>query len=290
MKDVLLVGANGQLGLAIQQVLGRNGLGVTPLTRREFDADHDDAAVALAEYREHRYLINCIAYHKVDLCEDNFDRSFKINGQLVMKLAHFCSNHNITLMHISTDYVFDGRKPEAYVETDRPSPINVYGASKLAGEILTAAYAGKYFVFRVSSLFGYKKTTDPNVNFVEKMIHAAREKRPLKVIDNQIMSPTYTVDAAAAIGSVIKQGVTDYGIYHACNSGECSWYEFARTIFELTGLDNDLAPVSYDQFHTHAPRPQFCSMNNAKLAGFHKMRQWREALADYLRVSGYVKG
>ncbi len=289
MKDVLLLGANGQLGRAIQTIFQQDKLSVTPITRSEFDADTSDPFVGLDAHREHRYLINCIAYHKVDQCEDNFVQSFKINANLVMSLARFCAQNDMTFVHISTDYVFSGFKREPYVETDLPSPLNVYGASKLAGESLAAAYADRYFILRVSSLFGHKETPDPGVNFVEKMVQAAREGRPLKVIDNQVMSPTYTLDVAAALSSIIKQGVRDYGVYHACNSGECSWYEYAKTIFELTGLSNDLTPISYDEYHAKARRPQFCSMDNSKLAGFYKMRAWSEALADYLKARGYLK-
>jgi dTDP-4-dehydrorhamnose reductase len=289
MTDVLLLGANGQLGRAIQTVFRQEQLSVTALTRREFDADRADPDVALESYRKHRYLINCIAYHKVDQCEDNFDQSFKINARLVLKLAKFCAENDVTFVHVSTDYVFDGRKHEPYVETDLPSPLNIYGTSKLAGESLVAAYANKYFVVRVSSLFGRNETGDAGVNFVEKMVQAAHEGRPLKVIDNQIMSPTYTLDIAEALSSIIKQSVSEYGIYHGCNSGDCSWYDFAKTIFDLSGLSNDLTPISYNEFHADARRPQFCSMDNSKLARFHKMMVWQEALADYLKAQGYSK-
>ena len=287
MKNVLLLGAAGQLGTAISKVFDEGGIKLSALTRAGFDADSDIVPVRLTPYREYDYLINCIAYHKVDQCEDNASQSFKINAELVHNLARFCSANDITFIHISTDYVFDGFKREAYVEQDLPSPLNVYGTSKLAGEMLARAYAPKHFVLRVSSMFGEKTADITNVNFVEKMVDAAKRGEPLKVIDDQMISPTYTEDAAHAIQAIIEKDVTDYGLYHACNSGECSWYDFASKIFELTGLTNELTPITYSEFHAKARRPQYCSMDNSKLGKIHRMRLWSEALAEYIAIKQY---
>ena len=288
LNRIVILGSSGQLGTALNQVLTGPDISVAPLTRIDFDADSDDPFDKLADYSTCDYLINCIVYHKVDKCEHNVDKSFRINSELVFNLAKFCAKNDITFIHVSTDYVFDGLSQTAYTETDLPSPLNVYGASKLAGESFVKAYAPKHFIFRVSSLYGRSPSSDPGVNFVQKMIHAAKEKQSLRVIDNQIMSPTYTGDVALAMKTFIERGVTDYGLYHACNSGECSWFEFARRIFDLTGLDADLTPISYDQYHTGARRPQFCSMDNSKLSRHHTMRPWPEALAEYLSQKEYL--
>lgn len=287
MMKVVLLGSNGQLGTALKQTLKDPKITLMPLTRADIDADHDHPPDKLQPYADYDYLINCIAYHKVDQCEKNVDQSFAINGRLVLQLARFCAENDLTMIHISTDYVFDGRRRAAYTEDDLPSPLNVYGTSKLAGEAFVRAYAPRHFVLRVSSLFGQSADTGPGVNFVEKMVQAAREQQPLNVIDNQIMSPTYTVDAAMAIRGLIESGETAYGLYHGCNSGECSWFEFAQKIFDLTGLKADLTPASYDEFHTGATRPQFCSMDNTKLQRFVSMRPWPEALEEYLARKGY---
>lgn len=290
MKKVLLLGSGGQLGTAIKKIFAAGDIAVTPFTRAEFDADRDGPAERLTDLADYDYLVNCIAFHKVDRCEDDFKQSFKINGQLVLALSHLCRASDVCLVHISTDYVFDGSKKQPYREDDLPSPLNVYGASKLAGETFVRAHCPKHFVLRISSLFGDKPQRVAEVNFVEKMIQAARENRPLKVIDNQIMSPTYTEDVAGAIMTIIESGSEDYGLYHACNSGDCSWYDYARTIFRLTGLTNELTPISYSEYHSRARRPQYCSMDNAKLANIHRMRPWTEALEDYLKQKGYLKG
>ena len=136
-------------------------------------------------------------------------------------------------------------------------------------------------------MFGEKAADNTNVNFVEKMVDAARRGQPLKVIDDQVMSPTYAVDAAHAIRTIIEKDLSDYGLYHACNSGECSWYDFARKIFDLTGLTNELTPITYSEFHSKAHRPQYCSMDNSKLGKIHRMRPWSEALAEYITLKQF---
>ncbi len=288
VKRILLLGANGQLGRAVKKVAKASGVEVVGLTRNEFDADTDDVLEVLSEYDEITHLVNCIAYHKVDQCEDNFEQSMQINAELVMNLAKFCAGRQIALVHISTDYVFDGLKQEPYTEEDLRGPLNVYGVSKCAGELLASAYCPQHFIVRVSSLFGDASASAPSVNFVEKMIVAAREERPLRVIDDQIMSPTFTEDAARAILFLVTSESAASGIYHACNEGETSWHDFAQEIFSQTGLTNRLTPVRYTEFHTHAPRPQFCSMSIEKLKGIgFAARPWQEGLRDYLNSRGF---
>lgn len=289
MKRVLLLGAAGLLGTGIRAVFEGTDIRLTGLTRSDFDADIHGAEDRLAECGDADYLINCIAYHKVDQCEDNVEQSFKINSALVCELARYCAARDMVMIHISTDYVFDGRMQRPYVETDLPGPLNIYGASKLAGESVVRAYAPKHFILRVSSLFGDREPFDAGMNFVEKMVDAARRRKPLNVIDDQIMSPTFSHDVAEAIKAIVEKDFDQYGLYHACNSGECSWFEFARAVFDLTGLENDLTPVSYCEFHTYARRPQYCSMHNSALAQVYSMRSWNEALEDYLRRRGYLK-
>ncbi len=288
MTKLLLLGARGQLGSAIQKIGVADGVEVVGLTRQEFDADSDDVMEVLPEYGDATHLVNCIAYHKVDQCEDDFEQSMQINADLVMQLAKYCSIRAMTLIHVSTDYVFDGSRREAYSEVDLPAPVNVYGVSKRAGELLAQAYCPKHYVVRVSSLFGQAASANAAPNFVEKMIQAAREERPLRVIDDQIMSPTFTEDAARAILFLAKSASAEPGIYHACNRGETSWHDFAKEIFRMTGLSNRLTPVRYTEFHTHARRPQFCSMATDKIsaAGF-AVRSWQEGLRDYLNLRGF---
>lgn len=283
------MGANGQLGTDIVRAFRGSDTELTALTRQEYDAGRDDPSAGLDRYRDHDYLINCIAYHKTDQCEQNPEESFNVNGSLVLALAKFCTANDMTFIHMSTDYVFDGLKKEPYVEDDLPSPLNVYGTSKLAGESFARAYSKRHFIFRLSSLFGSKETDDPDINFVEKMLHAARQGEPVRVIDDQFMSPTHARDAARTVRAFIEEEITRYGIYHCCNSGSCSWFEFAHKIFELCRLNANLSPISYAEFHTRARRPQYCSMSNSKLGEFYRMKHWAAALEDYLRIKGYLK-
>lgn len=288
-KKVLLLGANGQLGIDIVRAFADSDCEVTGLTRADFDADKEQPMRGLAKYSDHHYLINCIAYHKVDQCEVNPEQSFRINGAFVVGLAKFCTLNDLTLFHISTDYVFSGRKKKPYRENDKTAPLNIYGESKVLGETYLSAFARKGFVFRVSSLFGSKETGDPNINFVEKMVHAARRGDALRVIDDQIMSPTHALEVAGAIRYFIENDLSEYGIYHGCNSGSCAWFEFAQAIFDMCGLEADLSPITYTEFHSKARRPQFCSMDNSKLGEFYRMKPWREALRDYLKLKGYLR-
>lgn len=287
MKKILLLGAAGQLGTDIAKITSSDNIKIIQSTRADFDADTDEPDDKLSSFTDCDYLINCIAYHKVDECEDNTAKSFAINSDFVRKLALFTAQHKITLIHFSTDYVFDGLKNKLHKEVDETLPLNVYGSSKLGGEKLILAYAKKYFIFRVSSLFGSKQTDNPNINFVEKMIHAAKTNQKLRVIDNQIISPTHTKDVALALKYFIDKDFNHYGTYHCCNSGFCSWYQFVEKIFDISRLNSDLTPVSYDSFHTHAKRPQYCAMDNSKLSKIYKMKNWEDALEEYMELKGY---
>ncbi len=287
MKKILLLGADGQLGTDIKRFTSSAEIEIIASTRADFDADFDSVDEKLSMYKDCDYIINCIAYHKVDQCEDNREKSFAINANFVLQLSLFATQNNITFIHISTDYVFDGMKNKLHKEVDEPNALNVYGESKFVGEQYVKAYTRKHFVLRVSSLFGSKKSDNPNINFVEKMIHAAKAGQNLKVIDNQIISPTHTKDVALAIKEIIVTNYNNYGTYHCCNSGTCSWFQFVKKIFALTNLDTDLTPVSYVSFHTHAKRPQYCAMDNSKLAKFYKMKNWEDALEEYLELKGY---
>ncbi len=280
MNNVIVLGANGQLGSAL--VLQSKGLFMQPLTRSKFDAEQDDLESNLGSYKDANYLINCIAYHKVDECESNPKKSFSLNAEFPHKLAKFCKDNNICLIHISTDYVFDGESQNGYTETDKPSPLNIYGQSKLKGEELIKDTTSKYFIFRISSLYGRRMNDESNYNFVRKMISSYNDKIQLRVIENQFMSPTYAVDAANAILAVITSGNEDYGLYHLCNSGNCSWYQFAKKIFELLNVTMDIEPVSYTEFHTKAKRPQYSTLDNSKLNKIYEMRNWQEALQEYI--------
>jgi dTDP-4-dehydrorhamnose reductase len=293
MKKILLLGANGQLGSDIVKVFSDSeSTSLLPLYRKNLDVEETSSIKSkLDKYSDIDYIINCTSYHKTDECEDFVEKSFKVNSIAVLEMAKYCLEKDIVFVHISTDYVFgeDGGNKVPYKEDDRPNPLNVYGNSKLVGEFFVRNYCKKYFILRVSSLFGVAGSSGKGGNFIETMIKFAKEKRPLKVIANQLMSPTHTLDVAKAIKTVIDNNIIDYGTYHVCNSGYCSWYEFAKTIFEFSLIKADLSKTTYEEYKTKAKRPKYSVMDNAKICKYYRMPGWKEALKEYLELKGYIK-
>jgi len=192
-----------------------------------------------------------------------------------------------TTIFISTDYVFDGSKSEPYTEDDAPNPINTYGISKLAGELYTKQNP-KHYIIRVASLFGVAGASGKSGNFIETMIAKAKRNEPINVVDDMWMSPTYTKDAAAAIKRIIEAKLP-FGIYHVTNQGYCTWFQFAQEIFKMTKLKPTLTPIKTSQLPMKAKRPQFSALKSIRLPKYGiKMRNWREALYDYLVEKGHI--
>lgn len=287
MKKVLLLGANGQLGSDITKTFDSKDITLINVTRSDFDIEKDEIT-ALMPYRDVDYIINAMAYHKTDECEDFPEKSFIINSSFVYELAKFCHTHAITLFHISTDYVFDGKKETPYTEEDSPDPLNIYGLSKYAGEITIKRYLQRYFIFRVSSLFGQTGVSGKGGNFIETMITLAKKKTPLKIIADQYMAPTHTLDIARAIHTFIINEVNEYGVYHCCNSGSCSWYDFTKAIFELARIDHPIEKTTYAEYKTKACRPQYSVLDNTKLATYYPMKTWEEALKEYMHLKKHI--
>ncbi len=270
---ILVVGANGMLGRDLMALLGSRARGV--------DIDDIDITDLQSTERVVRALhpsvvVNCAAYTDVDGCEANVETAMQVNGEGVGHLAMATRTIGARLVQISTDYVFDGAKGSPYLEDDPPCPLNVYGESKLAGE-MNAAVNPDHLIVRTQWLYGRH-----GKNFVETMLRLAREKDELTVVDDQIGSPTWTVDLARAIVALIDTGCT--GIYHAANAGFCSWNGFARAIFQETGVDIPVHGMTTDQLNRPARRPLYSTLDCAKLeqdAGF-RPQPWRDALRAYL--------
>jgi dTDP-4-dehydrorhamnose reductase len=280
---VLLVGANGQLGSDLAKVL-RPIHDLVPLTHAEIEvADVESVAAAMRRHGPD-VVLNMAAFHKVDLCEEEAERTFATNVYGVRNLALACREHEAVLLHMSTDYVFgsDRARNTPYVETDPPGPINVYGISKLAGEYLIQYMLERYFILRVTGLYGVAGSSGKGGNFVELMLRLAREGKSIRVVDDQRMTPTYTVDLAQQIAAVIA--TEHYGLYHATSQGDCTWYEFAAEIFRQSGLDPDLSRAKTGDFGEKATRPAYSVLENRALReiGMDMMRPWQEALTDYL--------
>ncbi|MFC0213238.1 dTDP-4-dehydrorhamnose reductase [Paenibacillus chartarius] len=290
MKRILLLGAGGQLGQDLQEVfLTDLGYEVVPVGREELDMERPEMVGHFLKQQSFDVLINCSSYHRTDECEDYPLKSFTVNSIAVAELAKACNRQGRLLFHVSTDYVFSGQKDEPYLEADATGALNIYGISKAAGEQAVAAYHDKYFIFRVSSLFGKAGASGKGGNFVETMIRIAQEGKPISVVADQIMSPTHTLDIARAMKAFLDQDVQAYGTYHCCSTGSCSWYEFAVEILRQAGIPAEVSPVPAANYVTKAKRPAYSVLNNEKLQAVFKMPKWKTALTEYLTRKEYLR-
>lgn len=284
MAKIVVLGSNGQLGSDLIKALSADHELVAS-THADVDAASFNVLSQLEQYVGVDYIINCIATTNVDGCEDNPQATFVINSGFVVQLAKFCQSHDIVLIHISTDYVFDGLISKPYTELDQPNPLNVYGLSKYAGEIAVTNYAAKYFILRVSSLFGVAGASGKGGNFVTTMLRLANEKDSWTVINDQLTCPTHTLDIARAIKALIEQAVTEYGIYNCVSSNSCSWFEFTQEILRQAGHNPDkVKPISYQEYTFKALRPQYGVMNINKINNYYLMPTYDFALTEYLNL------
>lgn len=280
LTRVVVLGAPGQLGSDCVDAFAADdvvGLG-------HDDLDIADAAAVRATLERLRpdVVVNTAAFHNVPRCETTPEAAFAVNATAAWHLARTCTALGARLVHVSTDYVFDGAKRAPYVETDAPAPLNVYGISKLAGEHAVLA-GGAHQVVRSSGLYGLRPCRAKGGNFVDTMFRVAAEKPEVRVVDDEVLTPTFTADLAAQIRVLALEGPP--GLYHATAAGACSWYEFARAIFELGGLRTPLLPSTTDHTASGVRRPSYSVLDNAALArlGLDRMRPWRDALADYMQ-------
>jgi len=287
---VIVIGANGQLGSDLCKEL--TPFELIPLFHSDIEiTDIDSVKAAFERYRPN-VVINTTAYHRTDECETNPDKSFLVNALGTRNIAVVAQEHNSKIVHISTDYVFGGEKETRnapYTEFDVPVPLSVYGWSKLAGEDYVKHLCSRHFIIRSSGLFGVRGSSLKGGNFVETMLKLGREKGELKVVNDQVFSPTYTKDLARKIAQLITTEY--YGIFHITNSGVCSWYEFTKEILKLASLKTPVIPITSDQYPQKAKRPHFSVLDNyhLRLLGMDDMRPWQEALEDYLIEKGHVK-
>ena len=277
---VLLIGYRGQLGSDLRTAFAEEDLVLTTQEQlRVEDATQVNDFVARARPE---LILNCAAFHRVDDCEDSAERAFEVNVFGVRNLALAAARVGAVLVHFSTDYVFDGPRRTPYAESDLPCPKCQYGVSKLAGEFLLQSMWPKHFIFRVSGLYGYAGSREKGTNFVELMIGLARQGKPIRVVNDQVLTPTSTMDVARAVR--LLADTECYGLYHLTNAGECSWHEFAQAIFEDAKLQPALTAVASDAFPTRAKRPNYSVLDNRKLRenGFPDLPHWREALTSYI--------
>ena len=274
---IAIIGANGQLGSDLVRTFNTE-YEVVPLTHADIDvADFRSFKKTLKKVHPD-VVINCAAYVRVDDAEDLADIAFAVNALGARNIALICKDLNATLTHISTDYIFDGLKAHPYTENDIPNPLNVYGNSKLAGEYFVRNTLEKHYIIRSSSLFGAAGASGKGGNFVETMIKRAHNNEEIRVVDDMIMSPTYTKDAAYVIRDILIKKLP-FGIYHAANSGSCSWYEFAKTIFKILNINAHLSPIKTDALQSKAKRPLYSPLVSIKLKKYgFEMESWESAL------------
>ncbi len=279
---ILITGHLGQLATDIKSVFAQQTLILTELE----DLPLQDAPRVLDFVQSHNpdLILNCAAYNRVDEAEDSPEPAFAANTFAPRNLALAARATDATLVHFSTDYVFDGpaARTAPYTEDDTPCPRSVYGVSKLAGELMVQSTWHKSFICRVCGLYGYAGSRDKGSNFVETMIALARQGKPLKVVADQFLTPTSTLDIALALPSLLASG--KHGLYHMTSAGQCSWHEFAQAIFDLAGIPADLTPVDSSVFPTKAKRPAFSVLDNSRLraAGLPDLPHWRHSLKTYL--------
>jgi dTDP-4-dehydrorhamnose reductase len=279
---VLLIGANGQLGSDLLKVFRAAQDTVIPLTHAELDVCSETQVANSIADAAPDLVVSTAAFHRVEECETNPARAYEVNGTGAMNLAVACQRSGAVLVNFSTDYVFDGKKKTAYEETDLPSPLSVYGVSKVLGEYLVAAYAERRFVIRTCGLYGVAGSRGRGGNFVETMLRKAADGESIRVVDDQILTPTYTADLAEATRKLILSG--KYGLYHISSEGQCSWYEFTRYIFQCAGIDAKLSPVNSSEFASPVNRPANSVLSKAKLGTVGvSIPSWKDALPRYLK-------
>jgi dTDP-4-dehydrorhamnose reductase len=281
---VALIGADGQLGSDLLPILPKERC--LPLYYPDFDITEPRKMRDILFAHKPDVVINTAAYHRVDECEDYPEPAFRVNALAVRDLALVCSELDAALVHFSTDYVFDGEKRTPYVEEDAPNPLSVYGVSKLAGEYFVRSICQKYFLIRTCGLYGRAGCREKGTNFVELMLHLETSGRPLRIVNDQWVTPTSTEELAARVVELIGRGC--YGLYHLTNEGQCTWYEFGRTIFSLLGKRVELVPIDSQTYGAKARRPAYSVLENkrAKEIGLVKFSPWPEALKNYLKKKG----
>lgn len=277
MNNIIIVGGKGQLGQCLQEKVDHASQVYTFvfLGSADFDIADPKQTVAIFEQYKPVYCINCAAYTAVDQAEEDLDRAFEINEFAVKRLAENCLRYNTTLIHISTDFVFNGDSGIPLTEDLRTNPVNVYGLSKLKGEQEIEAILRQYYIIRTSWLYSEKAG-----NFVKTMLKLSQSRNELTVIYDQVGTPTYAMDLAEVIVRIVGNDPKAYGLYHYSNEGVASWYDFAKAVFEFAEIDMKIMPVASSAFITKAKRPHYSVLDKSKIkkAFGLEIPYWRDSL------------
>jgi len=276
---IFVTGVKGQLGYDVVNELEGRGIETIGVDIEEMDITDSTSTWAVIKEAAPDAVIHCAAYTAVDAAEDNEDICRKVNVEGTQNIAAVCKDLDIPMMYISTDYVFDGQGERPWKPDDKRNPLSVYGQTKYEGELAVQNTLDKYFIVRITWAFGVN-----GKNFVRTMLRLAETNDKITVVNDQFGAPTYTYDLAVLLADMI---VTDkYGIYHATNEGNCSWYEFAREIFREADIDMEVIPVSSNAYNAKAARPVNSRMDKKKLDenSFKRLPEWQDALKRYLKI------
>lgn len=280
---VAVIGANGQLGSDLVGAFSAEGDVVAALTHTDIEISELPSVSRVLEGIRPQVVVNTAAMHHVENCEREPEKAFAINAVGPRNLALVARDLNAVLLHVSTDYVFDGSKGSPYLEEDNPRPLNVYGITKLAGEHFVHATTAKHFVIRTSGLYGKSPCrAKGGLNFIELMLKLAKERGEVRVVDNEVVSPTSTAELAQ---QMVRLSHSDcYGLYHATAEGSCSWYEFAREIFAIMDTPVRLKVAAPDEFPAKVARPKYSVLENRALKshGLNAFKPWQDGLHKYL--------
>ncbi|MDI6818634.1 MAG: dTDP-4-dehydrorhamnose reductase [Methanothermobacter thermautotrophicus] len=278
---ILITGSSGMLGSDLVDILSRRH---EVVTSGSLDIRDLEGVMELLRETRPDAVVHAAAFTDVDCAETERDTAYQVNVLGTRNIAAAASAVGSSILYISTDYVFDGEKGDGYLEFDEPNPLNFYGKTKYLGEVSVRQLSERFYIVRTSWLFGRNGR-----NFVGTMVELAERGHEISVVDDQYGSPTYTRDLAAAIGTLLERPA--YGVYHLTNSGQCSWYEFAIDIFNELGMEVCLKPVKSHEFPRPARRPSFSVLRNYNwsMEGFKPLRNYRDALRDYLKDAGFVK-
>ena len=276
-----VIGANGQLGTDLQEVLSLEH-DVIALNHADIEITNIDSIKNALQLVKPAIVLNTAAYHIVPEAEKFPDKAFQINGTGVLNLSKVCQDLDIRVVHYSTDYVFDGRKQKPYTEDDCPNPLSVYANTKLSGEYFALNYCDKSYVIRVSGIYGKVPCRAKGGNFITTMIKLAKEKPEVRVVDDEILTPTPTYHIAKNTAALIKTDA--FGLYHMSCEGEVSWYEFAKVIWETLSIKTPLYSASVKDFPLVVKRPFYSVLENGNLnkLGINLMPEWKDALKEFL--------
>lgn len=275
---VLVTGVKGQLGYDVMRELKKRGHEAVGVDIDEMDITDAGQVWQVLTKTAPEAVIHCSAFTAVDRAEDEVDLCRRVNAQGTKNIAEVCEELDCKLLYLSTDYIFSGDGERPWEPEDEPNPLNVYGQTKYEGEQEIKTRCNKHFIVRISWVFGINGN-----NFIKTMLRLGKEKGAVKVVDDQIGSPTYTFDLAILLVDMIESEA--YGEYHATNEGICSWYEFAKEIFRAAGMDDvTVTPVATGEFPAKAKRPKNSRMSKEKLVknGFNKLPTWQDAVRRYL--------